>query len=358
MPTVRCFNASRTVKQHDFPAFIHQFDFERLYTELEQADLIAKLHDFVDRAFALHAGKVLKISNRKAGKSKWVLASRVPQRPDAAETYLNASRVKELITLIVEEAFVQVGDAIFRQVKGIPMGVNPACYFANLYLFMYELAFFEQLLMLDTPDSRRVCETFRFTNRLIDDVDIITPEGKGFVQSFLYTHQLHLGIRGIYPSRLNLKDSGSDNPHHSDFLDLHIQPACGDHGPLQTSIFDKRQQPQFRERLATIRFPAPYSMLSSRCKLNVFDSQFVRYARLITSLMHFIESVASLMNELVQKGYKVAHIEKRCRLKIRDFPNLFGTQPGNANKFKHAKGLFHAIRHRFRVLMCESAGTT
>ena len=136
------------------------------------------------RAFALHPGKVLKISNRKAGKSKWVFVHKVPLHPGAAETYMDAPRVKDLITLIVKEAYVQVGDAIFRQMKGIPMGVNPACYFANLYLFMYELAFFERLLVFETHTSRRVCEAFRFAGRLIDDVDIMTHENKPSCQSF------------------------------------------------------------------------------------------------------------------------------------------------------------------------------
>ena len=351
MPIIHDFNASRTLEQHDFPPYLHQSDFQRLYTELDQQDLVAKLHDFVDLAFARHPDRVLKVSNRKAKSTKWVKLSEMPQVPRNRESYLSAQGVKELITLIVRHAYAQVGDAIFRQVKGIPMGVNPACFFANLYLFMYELRFFQQLLALDTPSSKRVLHAFRFTGRLIDDVNTITHERLDFVQKHFYNDQVHDGIRGIYPSSLNLQDSSCVNPHHSNFLDLHIRPTHDDHGPLHTSIFDKRRQAQFRSRLKAIRFPAPYSMLSRRCKLNVFDSQFIRFTRLVTDVNAFIDSVAGLMHELVMKGYPPTEILKRCRFQVRDNPHLYGTSPGVSSRYRHARGLFRAIAARFQTIM-------
>ena len=351
MPIIHDFNASKTIEQHDFPPNLHQSDFQRLYTELDQQDLIAKLHEFVELAFARHPDRVLKVSNRKANATKWVKLSDMPQVPSNRESYLSAQSVKELISLIIQHAYAQVGNAIFRQVKGIPMGVNPACFFANLYLFMYELKFFQQLLALDTPPSRRVLHAFRFTGRLIDDVNTITHEPLGFVQQYFYHNRVHNGIRGIYPPSLNLQDSSCANPHHSNFLDLHIRPVHDDHGPLSTTIFDKRQQAQFRSRLKAIRFPAPYSMLSRRCKLNVFDSQFVRFTRLVTRVDAFIDSVASLMYELVKKGYSPTDILKRCRFQVRDHPYLFGTSPGIASRYRHAKGLFRAIAAKFENIM-------
>ena len=356
MPVVHDFNASRSIEQHDFPPFLHQFDFERLYTELDQADLIDKLHQFVDMAFARHPNSALKISNRQKNNFKWVSLARVPIRPSNRESYMSCQQVKDLISLIVRHAYARVGDAVFKQVKGIPMGVNPACFFANLYLFMYEFNFFKQLLALNTPTSRRLLQAFRFSGRLIDDVNVITHEDKTFIQQYFYHNNVHAGIRGLYPSPLNLQDSSHANPHESNFLDLHIQPANGDHGPLRTTIFDKRQQPAFLRRLRTIRFPAPYSMLSKRCKLNVFDSQFTRYARLITDVEPFIDAVAKLMLEMVNKGYVVAQVMNRCRLQVRDHPYLFGAAPGVATRYRHARGLFRAIESRFHDLCVSSVG--
>ena len=354
MPTIHAYNAGHTVEQHDTPPNLHQFDFERLYTELDQADLIAKLHQFVDLAFGLHPGHVLKISNRAKHNAKWVKLGDVPANPTNKESYMSSSQIKDLIMLVVNHAYATVGGAVFKQVKGIPMGVNPAGFFANIYLFMYERQFFQNLLVLNTPASRRALRAFRFCGRLIDDVDIITSETKAYVQQYFYCNQMVDGIAGIYPPSLNLQDSSCSNPHHSNFLDLHIQPVAGDRGPLATTLFDKREQPEFRRRLKTIRFPAPYSMISKRCKLNVFDSQFIRYARLITQVDPFIDSVARLMHELICKGYDAGQIMKRCRFQVRDHPHLYGTSPGIACRFRHARGLLHAIQQRLETIMCAS----
>lgn len=162
------------------------------------------------------------------------------------------------------------------------MGVNPAypaCFFANLYLFIYELAFFRRLLHTDTPANRGALQALRFAGRLIDDVDIISHDSKVYVEQHLYTDQVVDGVTGIYPRPLNLQDSSRPNPCESNFLDLHVHPCNNGRGPLQVDIYDKQQQPAFLCRLQTIRFPAAYYMLSKCCKLNVFDSQFTRYAR-------------------------------------------------------------------------------
>ena len=91
-------------------------------------------------------------------------------------------------------------------------------------------------------------------------------------------------------------------------------------------------------------------MLSRRCKHNVFDSQFVRFARIITSVDSFIDSIARLMIELVQKGFGVALIMKSCRLKIRDFPSLFGVSSGLGARYAHGRGLYQAIcKHYYAI---------
>ena len=302
-------------------------------------------------AYARHPLRVLKISNRKKNNAKWVLASQVPANPSSRESYMSQQQLKDLVVLIVKDAYARVGDAIYQQKKGIPMGVNPASFFANIYLFTYELGFFQQLLNLDSDHSRRVLHAFRYSGRLTDDVLIITHESQEFVRQYFYTDQMAAGIRGIYPSSLNLQDSSCENRHESNFLDLHIQPAFTTHGPLQTTLFDKRKQPAFMRRLKTIRFPAPYSMIARRCKLNCFDSQFIRYSRLISPVHEFIEAIARLMHELVVKGYQPVDILKRCKFQIRDNPHLYGTAPGTSGRYRRASGLFQAIRRRFDFIM-------
>lgn len=53
-----------------------------------------------------------------------------------------------MIKVLVLNAYVTVGGRLFHQTKGIPMGINPAVYMANYFLFRYEFAFLEQFLPL------------------------------------------------------------------------------------------------------------------------------------------------------------------------------------------------------------------
>ena len=67
-----------------------------------------------------------------------------------------------------------VGDTVFRQSVGIPMGANPTVYLANHYLFMLERQFFESVLGLlhHSPqqsgpwrEAMTVLHTFAYTRR-------------------------------------------------------------------------------------------------------------------------------------------------------------------------------------------------
>ena len=48
------------------------------------------------------------------------------------------SSARILVNFLIDNASLIVGDEILRQVKGIPMGVSPAMFFANDYLLAHE----------------------------------------------------------------------------------------------------------------------------------------------------------------------------------------------------------------------------
>jgi hypothetical protein len=53
-----------------------------------------------------------------------------------------------LSALLVQHAYVRFEDTVYHQTTGIPMGINPAVYYANFYLLSFELDFPEQFLPL------------------------------------------------------------------------------------------------------------------------------------------------------------------------------------------------------------------
>ena len=46
--------------------------------------------------------------------------------------------LKALTDHLITETYFEVGNLIFRQSIGIPMGINPATFWANVYLYKYE----------------------------------------------------------------------------------------------------------------------------------------------------------------------------------------------------------------------------
>ena len=54
---------------------------------------------------------------------------------------------KRLVNFTIDNAFHWVADEIFRQVKGIPMGVSPAMYLTNKCLSAYEFIFLRDAIL-------------------------------------------------------------------------------------------------------------------------------------------------------------------------------------------------------------------
>ena len=102
-----------------------------------------------------------------------------------------------MITWLVKNTFVIVGNKIYQQVIGIPMGTDCAPFLANLFLFSYEFRFMNNQLKARNYEKLR-----KFTRccRYIDDLLVINNMDK-------YKNL-------IYPAELTLS---------SDYLDLRLE---------------------------------------------------------------------------------------------------------------------------------------
>ena len=89
---------------------------------------------------------------------------------------------------------------------GIPMGSDPAPYFANCFLFFYESRWLKSIKNTNYGVARKFGNIFRFTNNLnaIND-----------------RNEFENHYNEIYPPELILKE---ENTSHTEttFLDLHI----------------------------------------------------------------------------------------------------------------------------------------
>ena len=103
----------------------------------------------------------------------------------------------------------------------IPMGSDPASFFANLFLYFYEKKWMNDLKKNDLIKARKLCNIFRF----IDDLNSIN-DGEEFESNY----------SNIYPEELQLSKENTDK-YETSFLDLNIKIKDG---KFQFGLFDKR----------------------------------------------------------------------------------------------------------------------
>ena len=111
---------------------------------------------------------------------------------------------------------------VLKQDIGIPMGIDPAQFWANLFLYFFESKYVKQLI------SNGSCKAHKYhgVSRFIDDLCAINYDKK-FLTS----------CKNIYPMKLELKVEHQGN--HTSFLDLDIKI---EDSVLVYKLFDKRDK--------------------------------------------------------------------------------------------------------------------
>ena len=135
---VKGCNMSGELPAHDAaPPFLRSYDFERLFTKLKQADLKRVLAWLVDTVFQRHNRPLVRI--RKGMSAQWRRGDMPASRngtADGAKFYtFDCDFVKALINFLIDNAFLMLGDGIYRQIKGIPYGHWPSNVLCQLFSF-------------------------------------------------------------------------------------------------------------------------------------------------------------------------------------------------------------------------------
>ena len=103
-------------------------------------------------------------------------------------------------------------------------------------------------------------------------------------------------ISAIYPSELQLTDTSTSSTEVC-YLDTNIKTG-GTNTPFRTSIYDKRDDFTFR----IVNFPHMDSNIPANPAYGVHISQLVRYARICTSKVEFMNRLRGLSLRLRQQG--------------------------------------------------------
>ena len=114
------------------------YDFSTLYTKLPQDKLITQLNKVIDMVF--EGGEKTYIRVDKYG-ARWAKRKQ--------GVCFSKAQLKIAVAHLVQNCFFQVGNQIMRQAVGIPMGIDPAPFWANLFLYTYESEFITDLIRTD-----------------------------------------------------------------------------------------------------------------------------------------------------------------------------------------------------------------
>ena len=58
----------------------------------------------------------------------------------------------EVVTFLIKNCYFTIGDMVFKQDIGIPMGIDPAPFWSNLFSIFFSLSMFKILFLKNQPE--------------------------------------------------------------------------------------------------------------------------------------------------------------------------------------------------------------
>ena len=103
----------------------------------------------------------------------------------------NETLICQMIDFLIDNIYIKIGNHLFRQCIGIPMGTNCVPLLANLFLYSYGV----ELLRSMKKSNKKLTKAFNLTSCHIDDlISINNPRFKKFKR---YLSRGGFGLRDI-----------------------------------------------------------------------------------------------------------------------------------------------------------------
>ena len=258
-------------------------DFSTLYTKIPLLDLKTKLKAVIDKAF-------------KGGQRQHILVNEYNAtwygKSNRVNVY-NKDQIFAMLDILIDNLFFQMGNRVYKQVIGIPMGVDPAPFMANLYLYHDESTFMEQLTKTNYSEAKK----YNKIQRYIDDLFALNNDGR------IELHKTH-----IYHKDLQLNKENEDD-NNVTFLDLQISIQ---NKTIFTETYDKREAFSF----GIVAYPDLSGNIPKRQAYGVCTSQLLRHAGNCTQLEDFAEKCTTLMSKLETNGFNHRTLMKTLRVTL------------------------------------------
>ena len=255
------------------------YDFSTLYTKLPHDIIINKMKELFTLLFNHSTAYGVYVPTTEYGNAFYA------KRNDKSKTKTSNNHVlytkSDLISLlefIVKESYVRVGNSIFKQKAGIPMGGNASPLIADLTLSFMEFDYLKK-----HKPFRKCAKIYRY----IDDILVIN-------EKFSNHSQL------MYPNQLILN---ADNPKHNklNYLDITFDTKTG-----YTKIYNKVDVFNFE----VIRSYDANSCVSNQMLNGIIIGQLLRFNRITTDITDFKVSILQFFKTLLQKHHPLITITK------------------------------------------------
>ena len=269
---------------------IATYDFSTLYTKIPHDDLISRLKKLINFTFDAGDAKFVKISQR--GDASW--------SKNRTKTCFSKNSLGIAVKHLIKNCYFTVGNITMRQSIGIPMGIDPAPFWANLYLYSYEEEFISNLV--DSGEKVRA-RHFHACRRFIDDLCAMNDGGE-FGRSF----------SEIYPEELELKVEHSGD--HATFLCIDVTI---ENKKFIYKLYDKRDDFPF----SIVRMPHMSSNIPSTIVYSALVGEFLRIGRSTLKLQHFTPKAEELLDRMIAQGAKVSISKKKILKIMSDHPEDF-----------------------------------
>jgi hypothetical protein len=241
------------------------YDFSTLYTKLPHSVIESNMFQLLDKLFDNKGySRIAVDNNNKFRKIHYCME--YSKRHDGI-SYYSKEDVKQLIHIVLKESFVTVGNTIFQQVSGIPMGGQASPQIADLTLSWMELKYFLK--------TKNFIHKDKALYRYIDDILAINCDF-----DVLY--------KEIYPDVLKLtKDEGTDS-------ELNYLDVCIKKNKLQFAVYNK---------LDVFNFNVLRAMHGKSCMQGVMMTgtiigELLRFARITSTYDDWISTTTSYVRQL------------------------------------------------------------
>ena len=268
---------------------ISTFDFSTLYTTLPHNLLIQVLTEIINFVFKGN-------TKTKIGFSEF---STYWTSKGKDKRFFTKSSLADAINFLIKNCFFTIGNMIFKQDIGIPMGIDPAPFWANLFLYSYESKYIQSLVSHRSP----IVYKFSGNRRFIDDLCALN-DGEEFAKH----------CKEIYPAELDLKVEHQGS--HASFLDLDITVVDG---TFVYKMYDKRDQFPF----FIVRMPHRSSNIPSYIFYGATFSELLRISRCSHLFKDFLERTLCLFKRMLSQGGEHKFLSIPISKAMQRYPDVF-----------------------------------